>query len=50
MDIDVIIDKEITIYPLTAGSGGLRKESYIQKAKIYNQIINTQLIKKENKK
>jgi hypothetical protein len=49
-DIDVIIDKEITIYPLTAGSGGLRKESYIQKAKIYNQIINTQLIKKENKK
>ncbi len=49
-DIDVIIDKEITIYPLSVGSGGSRKESYIQKAKIYNQIINTQLIKKENKK
>lgn len=46
-DIDIIIDKEITIYPLSTGSGGSRREMYIQKAKIFNQTIKAQRLPKK---
>ncbi|WAM33826.1 S-layer homology domain-containing protein [Caldicellulosiruptor morganii] len=48
-DFDVTIDREIVIYPVSTGLGGTRREIYIQKVKIFNQVIKTQRFKEIKK-